>query len=67
MKNTALALFASLIFFGWTALAAGVIAGFAGAPALATHAHRHHDAPVRAVEPAPLYSDATPAAPRNFN
>ncbi len=66
MKNTTLALFASLIFFGWTALAAGVLAGFAGAPALATQAHRH-DAPVMVEEPAPLYSDAAASSELKVN
>ncbi|MDP1826912.1 MAG: hypothetical protein Q8L48_26805 [Archangium sp.] len=41
MKNTSLALFAALILVGWTSLAAGVIAVFAGQPDVSSRAHRH--------------------------
>ena len=37
MKNTSLALFAALILLGWTSLAAGVIAVFAGDPEFSSH------------------------------
>lgn len=57
MNHTALALFASLILFGWTSLAAGVIATFAGQPGFSSHAHRHVVVP---SESAPLVA----AAPR---
>ena len=35
--NLSLALFAALILLGWTALAAGVIAVFAGEPQVSSH------------------------------
>ena len=52
MKNTSLALFAALILLGWTSLAAGVIAVFAGQPDVSAHAHQHP----RAAEPPMLFS-----------
>lgn len=62
MKNSTLALFAVVILLGWTSMAAGVIATFAGQPDLSTRAHRHHEvAPVEQHQPAALYSNA-PAA-----
>lgn len=54
MKNTSLALFAALIILGWTSLAAGVIAVFAGQPDVSARAHRHEPAP----EPLQLLTDA---------
>ena len=54
MKNTTLILFALLILLGWTALAAGVFAAFAGAPDVSTRAHQHQLVPV--VPEEPLYS-----------
>ena len=39
--NLTLALFAALILVGWTSLAAGVIAVFAGEPKVSTHVHQH--------------------------
>jgi hypothetical protein len=54
MKNTTLALFAALILLGWTSLAAGVIAVFAGQPDVSARAHSHELAP----EPVQLFTDA---------
>lgn len=61
MKNTSLALFAALILLGWTSLAAGVIAVFAGQPDVSARAHQHEapPTPVPHREPA-LFSDAPP-------
>jgi hypothetical protein len=59
MKNTSLALFAALILLGWTALATGVIAVFAGAPEVTSKAHSHGPQPVVTEEPA-LFSDSKP-------
>jgi hypothetical protein len=53
MKNTSLALFAALILFGWTSLAAGVIAVLAGQPDFSRRAHQHAPA-----EPIQLLTDA---------
>ena len=52
MKNSSLALFAALILVGWTSLAAGVLAIFAGQPDVSAHAHRHE----RAAAPPMLFS-----------
>ena len=59
MKNTTLALFAALIFFGWTALAGGVLAVLAGDPVASSRKH-DHVVPQHGVElpAAPLLSDA---------
>lgn len=54
MKNLSLTLFAALILLGWTTLAAGVIAVFAGQPTLSTKPHPHEAPP----EPPALFSDA---------
>ncbi|MDP2275685.1 MAG: hypothetical protein Q8N23_03245 [Archangium sp.] len=54
MKNISLAVFAALILLGWTALAAGVIAVFAGQPTVSTQLHPHEPPP----EPPALFSDA---------
>jgi hypothetical protein len=61
MKNISLALFAALILLGWTSLAAGVIAVFAGDPQFSSHVK----APVQQQAPelgpqdlAPMYSGA---------
>lgn len=45
MKNTSLALFAALILLGWTSLAAGVIAAFAGQPDISMKVHPHEPPP----------------------
>ena len=57
MKNSTLALFAALILFGWTSLAAGVIAVFAGQADFSARVH-HHGLP-----PAPEPSDVDGPAP----
>ncbi len=54
MKNISLISFALLILIGWTALAMGVIAAFAGAPEVSTRSHRHPLPPW--VPPDPLIS-----------
>ncbi len=57
--NLSLALFAALILLGWTALAAGVIAVFAGEPQVSSH-YQQRGAPVLA--PA-LVSDSEAPCP----
>ena len=57
MKNTSLALFAALILLGWTSLAAGVIAVFAGQPEFSTQVHQHVVPEAAPKKLAPLYSD----------
>jgi hypothetical protein len=69
MKNSSLALFAAVILIGWTSMAAGVIATFAGQPAFSSRAHQHHEvvAPVEVDSPAPLYSNsAAPTVPQTL-
>ena len=57
--NLTLALFAALILLGWTSLAAGVIAVFAGEPEVSSHVHQH-----AAPEPSPaLLSDSDTPCP----
>lgn len=56
MKNTSLALFAALILLGWTSLAAGVIAVFAGQPEVSARPHQHEPPPA----PPALFSDRPP-------
>lgn len=55
--NLTLAFFAALILLGWTSLAAGVIAVFAGEPTVSSHVHPHK---TPAVEPALLSDSETP-------
>lgn len=55
MKNTTLILFALLILVGWTALAAGVFAVFAGEPDFSRRAHQHQEQ-VAPLPQEPLYS-----------
>lgn len=61
MKNSSLVLFAAVILLGWTSLAAGLIASFAGQPAFVSRAHGHQPAPTEVSVPGPLYSNV-PAA-----
>ncbi len=62
MKNLSLALFAALILLGWTALAAGVIAVFAGQPTVSTRVHPH-ELPPEPPEPPALLSDSDAPCP----
>lgn len=57
MNNRALLLFAVLVLVGWTALAAGVIAVFAGEPNASMQSHHHVKPPVQAKPEGPLLSD----------
>ena len=64
MKLSSLVLFAALIFFGWTALAASAIAALAGQPGMVSRPHDHPEpTPAVVSEPAPLVSDAPPGQP----
>ena len=56
MKTTTLILFALLILIGWTSLAAGVLAAFAGEPNVSMRTHQHELAPPERVPTEPLYS-----------
>ena len=51
MKNSTLFLFSLLILVGWTALAAGVFAVFAGEPEVSMQVHQHEVTPVPPEEP----------------
>ncbi len=65
MKPSNLVLFAALIFFGWTALAAGALAALAGQPGVVSRQHDHREPPAVVVpEPARLLSDAPPCKPQ---
>jgi hypothetical protein len=60
MKNTTLVLFAALILIGWTLLAAGVIAVFAGQPDASMRSHHHVEkpqAPMLSDAPCPLFDE----------
>lgn len=58
MKTPSLIAFGAMILIGWTALAGGVIAAFAGDPSASRHSHTHEEKiePVR--DEGPLLSDA---------
>ena len=58
--NLSLALFAALILLGWTALAAGVIAVFAGEPQVSSH----YQQPVEPTAEPALVSDSAPCPMR---
>lgn len=62
MKTTSLALFAALVLFGWTSLAAGALAVLFADPAFSSRPHQHQVAPVPEPEQAPLKS-----APLSFH
>ncbi len=62
MKTLPLALFAALILLGWTGLAAGVIAAFAGEPGVTSQAHQHQ-LEVHGVKPEPQLLSETPPCP----
>lgn len=62
MKTPSLIAFGALILIGWTTLAGGVIAVFAGDSAASRKPHLHQERVVPHVEEAPLMSDAPDAA-----
>ena len=61
MKTFSLPLFAAVILLGWTALAAGVIAVFAGQPTISSKPHPHELPPQ--PEPPALFSDSEAPCP----
>ncbi len=69
MKNTTLALFAVLVLLGWTTLAAGVIASFAGQADVSLKVYRPIEPrggpgaePERLISDAPCPLDGSPDA-----
>lgn len=58
MKTPSLIVFGAVILIGWTSLAGGVIAVFAGDPASSHKSHTHQEEIAPTLDQGPLISDA---------
>lgn len=58
MKTPSLIVFGAVILVGWTSLAGGVIAAFAGDPAASHKSHTHQEEAAPVEDQGPLISDA---------